>query len=772
MNYGICIPQKNLGTQHVKKEEYIKECAIHLSINAIAMCDIEGKLTYVNPSFLKIWGYNNSNEILGMSLIDLFEKEKVTKEIVTSLMNNGYWNGELVGFKKDNSLFDVILSASLFNDKSDNPTGIMATFLDISDQKQMKKKIQESHERYRAIFEQVGDAIVIFDSENQNFVDFNNKAHENLGYTREEFKKLKLSDIEIIESEKEIKKHINRIKKEGEDEFETKHKTKNGEIRDIFVKVRSIYFHEKQHIVSIWSDITERKKAEKQLQDSRDKYERLYQFMEDGFLRTDHNGNITMANRAIARMFGYNSTGEMIGLNMTTLYANPNDRTLMVQKLKEKGILRNYTIRLKTKDGHCFWTMSNIKLFEDENGNFKGTEGLIRDITQLKEAEEKIKLAKTQAENANLAKTQFLTNMSHEIRTPMNSIIGFSQILLEESRKDSLPENFLQYLENINESGKHLLSLINDILDFSRIEAGRIELIKEDFNLRDLVQQITVSYEFQAFQKGVIFTSYIDPLLHEYIHADKGKLTQILMNILGNAIKFTPKNKKIKFTVVGDKENITFTVTDQGIGIPEERQKVIFDPFEQAKPTINREYGGTGLGLAISRKLVEIMGGTISLLSNEKEGTRVSITIPQKEGVCNPTEQDPCCLDNQFSKNSKVLVVEDNLLNQQLIKVLLKNIGIEPYFADDGHSGIEKILEIKPDLVLMDIQMPGINGIETTKRIRQLPEFIKTPVIALSADAFTEQQQRALEAGMNDYLTKPIELDKLVAVLNKFLAMA
>lgn len=288
-----------------------------------------------------------------------------------------------------------------------------------------------------------------------------------------------------------------------------------------------------------------------------------------------------------------------------------------------------------------------------------------------------------------------------------------------------------------------------------------------------MIKNLIDSHKIQASQKGIIFTHEIDNELPSNIHCDKEKLNQILINLISNAIKFTPANKKINFKVIKDNETIVFMIIDQGIGVAKDKQKIIFEPFRQADGSTTRRFGGIGLGLSIAKKLIELSGGTISMQSQEGVGTSFKITLPLEQTKSSAIEEKDANLENNdFSKKSVVLVVEDEPINQVLMEALFEAIGLKPYFADSGEEGIEKTLELKPNLILMDIHLPGIDGIETTEQIRKNPQFKETPIVALSADAFTEQQQKAKKAGMNDYLTKPIEFDKLVVVLKKYLPAA
>ncbi|MBF0288979.1 MAG: response regulator [SAR324 cluster bacterium] len=443
----------------------------------------------------------------------------------------------------------------------------------------------------------------------------------------------------------------------------------------------------------------------------------------------------------------------------------------------DSRVLINKVKTFVNLDQHQKERIGALKIQQLLNNNLlETTSNLQEEITKREKAENELIIAKEQAEKANQAKSAFLANLTHDIRTPLGAIIGFNQILMEKSKALSLPEEFLKFQQNIQTSSQSLLEMINNFLDISKIEAGKMAISIESFNLKNLVQEIFDTHTLQALQKGVLLHQEISPLLPSVVCSDKSKITQILHNLLGNAIKFTPAKKNVTLKVMGKKDEVAFMVIDEGMGISEERKQAIFEPFEQQDETIVHHYGGTGLGLTITKTLTEILGGNISVISRPDHGSTFSVILPITES-CRPEEEKQLSdlKDLSFSSDNLILVVDDNQMNQMLIKALFRGMGLEIQQADNGETAVAKVLEFKannvlPNVIFMDMQMPGIDGLEATRQIRQHPGCQDIPIVALSADAFAERKQAAEAVGIKEYLTKPIDVEKLNMVLRRYLS--
>ena len=383
----------------------------------------------------------------------------------------------------------------------------------------------------------------------------------------------------------------------------------------------------------------------------------------------------------------------------------------------------------------------------------------------LEEKNQELELAKTKAEKANKARADFLSTVSHELRTPLNAINGITHLLLEEHPKASQ----LDYLNSLKFSGNYLLTFINEILEINRIESEAIEVEQLSFNLKELTENLQNSLKELAIINNNRFSIQLDPAMPNQVVSDPTKLSQILLNLINNALKFT-KNGEVHVTtkvlqLEGDNINIEFKVADTGIGIPEDKLESVFDSFSQGSIEINRKYGGTGLGLSIVKRLIEILGGTITLESQVGKGSTFTVVLPFRLSKEDDVPQNQFTYNDHVFKNKKVLLIEDNKINQMITKKMVENKAMICEVIDNGEDAIQSVKNNRYDLVLMDVHLPGINGTIATQTIRTFDT--QTKIIALTAISLNENREMLLSFGMNDVITKPFNPEEFYHIICK-----
>ncbi len=401
--------------------------------------------------------------------------------------------------------------------------------------------------------------------------------------------------------------------------------------------------------------------------------------------------------------------------------------------------------------------------FYDEDGNVIGIVGTSDDITEQKETEIKLKKAIDEANAANLSKSTFLSNMSHEIRTPMNAILGYSQLLQDD---DNLTKTQQENLKTINRSGEHLLELINDILDMSKIEAGRVTLKETNFSFRELLKEVEQLFKLKAEQKNIEFSFKLDGKIPKAIVADESKVKQVIINLIGNALKFTSTGF-VKVTVETAANNLMFVkVKDSGKGILKEEQETVFKPFEQAqKGAIVK--GGTGLGLAISKKLANLMEGDIEVESEFNQGSEFIFSFKYIEGEESTLVENVEMLKVEAlsleMKGYKVAIVDDRFENRDILYKKLNPLGFITRMAENGLEAVELYKEWKPDMILMDVVMPIMNGVEATRQILNIAGNHDVKIFVVSASALESEQKKIMELGATIFIKKPVIFDELLA---------
>lgn len=649
----------------------------------------------------------------------------------------------------------------------ENSTYVMISVSDISNRKRTIDNLAERERRFKALVKNSSDIIAVIDKDHKiSYVSDSIKKY--LHYEIENVINTKISSLVAKSDQDSFSKFINGL-------IENENKTINQEFQLISKDQFQLYFYISGQnklsnpsiagIILNARDITDRKYSDEMIYRMSRQNELILETAGEGIFGLNPKGMITFINPFAAKLLKYKEE-EIIAEHYSILLPDTVKNDFYFEK---DNVNKCNNFYFKTKEEELLPVEFFASPIKDKNIT-TGYVVTFNDITQRIQFEEDLKMAKNEAEQANAAKSNFLAQMSHEIRTPMNSIIGFLELLFFTDLTDQQKE----YIQIVIESAKHLLQIINDILDFSKIEKGKLELENLPFSPETFFKNTHQLLSSRASEKNIKYSLKISKNIPCTL-GDPFRLKQILTNLAGNAIKFTPPNGEIetiinKISESEDSVELKFCIKDNGIGIPKEKQRIIFNSFTQTDNSVSREFGGTGLGLSISSTLVKLMGGLLELESTPKAGSSFFFTLNLKKSTSLPEESD--VIGNEVHDFSdlqlSVLVAEDSENNRKVIDLMLKKLGIIPDFALDGNEALDKYKNGNYDIIFMDGNMPHCDGFQSSRKIRQYESennISPIKIIALTAKALKGDRDLFIDAGMDDYITKPVSIFTINKIL-------
>lgn len=791
--------------EQTKEKDRLQTAALSHTANAIVIANTQGIIVWVNEAWCRHTGFSvrqalgNKTSILNSG----YHTKAFFAQLWETILSGNVWQGEIINKRADNEVYAEDATITPLLDDYGNITHFIGVSKDITERKDMEDKLRESEEKFRSIIENANDGIYLRDLEgtitfaNEKFARIHGyPLNEIIGRKSWEF--LHPDDLEKIQREGEL----DRVQQGDFTEGEERGLTKSGAV--IYLDIRTAPLVVDKKVIGIFGiirDITKRKEYAEQIRASEERFKSTANLLPQPIWETNVKGYYTYTNKAGFEQFGYTENELNNKVFFTDLIA-PKQRK---KALKEFGdafkkcepLVREYICIRKNGSFFPALIYSDIILKE---GKAIGMRGITVDITDLKNIQEKLfesqqdllvqnarfeKLneelvqtnkeliqAKEMAEYAEQAQSNFLSTMSHEIRTPMNAVVGLTNILLTENPGSHQIKN----LKTLKFSSQNLLSIINNILDFNKLESGNVIIEKIDFNIQDVFDGIYFSMQPLAKHKDIDLQFIISKDVPLQLVGDSTRLIQIINNLVSNCIKFTNKGSvKARVTTVRKYKRevwLHFDIEDTGIGIAADNIEKIFDAFKQAEESTARIYGGTGLGLPIVKKLLELQDSSIQVESELGVGTSFRFTLKYQIGEENTVSDDLIKLEkeNNSLNSVQVLVVEDNKVNQIVVSQFLTRWGCNFDIADNGIRALEKMKERAYQLILMDLQMPELDGYETTKIIRQNERKTKQhiPIVALSASALMEIRAKTKKIGMDGFVTKPFMPDQLFNTIKHF----
>lgn len=778
---------KNHKKRNLEVKEFIAEqkilskyslSLIEASLDPLVTINTEGKITDMNEATVTITGIQR-DKLIGSDFFDYFTEPQKAREVYQKVFAKGsVADSPLTLRHKEGKLTDVLFNGSVYKDDFGNVLGVVIVARDIAEQK------------WALDLQKANKELAFQNNEKQKRADELSIANEELAFQNDEKEKraneLSIANKELAYQNDEKENRAAELIIANE-ELAYQNIEKGNRAAELILANEEMAFQ---------NDEKEKRKIENEelealsnsLKIASEYSLSLIEASRDPLFTISPKGKITDTNEASARVTGVTKK-QLIGSDFFDYFTNSVKAREGYKEVFSEGFVVDYPLTIM--DEKFTEVLFNGSVYKDEQGNVLGAVMVARDITEQKRIEREFIEAKifaelattiaeeekNKAQNATIiaeeavkSKQQFLSNMSHEIRTPMNAIIGFTKVVL----KTDLTVKQKEYLNAIKISGDALIVLINDILDLAKVDAGKMQFEQIPFKLRSSIAAMLHLFESKIQEKNLKLIREFDPAIPEVLVGDPVRLHQIILNLISNAVKFTSKGKITVIVKLIEEDDVKvileFAISDTGIGISESKIETVFENFQQATSGTSRLYGGTGLGLAIVKQLVEPQGGSIKVESIVKEGSTFSFRLPfLKTKAEAQTELEILELDNDI-KNLKVLVVEDMALNQLLMKTVLDDFGFERDIAENGKIAIEKLENNTYDIILMDLQMPEMNGFDATEYIRNTMK-LTIPIIALTADVTTVDLEKCKAVGMNDYLAKPIDerllYSKIVSLIKK-----
>jgi PAS domain S-box-containing protein len=738
-----------------------------------------GAITFWNRGAEQTYGWPREVAI-GQRCHDLLHTQfpLPLEAIEAALLNQGFWEGELVHTTRDGQQITVASRWALQRDRHNQPVKILEINNDIT----QHKRVEDEHLRLAAIVESSDDGIIGL-SLDGTVTSWNQGAEKIYGFSAEEMIGQSVQLLQAPDRVDEENAIIARIK-QGErlEHYETLRRHKSGSLFDVSLTISPIQntAGEVVGISKIARDITERKQAEAERNQAQDALARelrrsqaLFRASFDGIVVLDQQGYVVEANESYARMLG-RTLEETLTLHITDWDAQWSPAELDQIVTTQRFVDRTFETVHRRKDGSTYEveiTVSDVAL-EDEILQLC----ICRDITQRKHAEEQLRISNERMSlaNAELAraarlKDEFLASMSHELRTPLNAILGLSEALIEEIF-GPLNDEQREHLATIEQSGQHLLALINDILDLSKVESGRMDLEITSVPVQEFCNSCLSFVKQQAHQKRINLDCRIDPELVE-IDLDERRIRQVLVNLLSNAVKFTPENGTIQLQVRGDAfhETLEFSVTDTGIGIAPEHLDKLFQPFMQIDSALSRRYSGTGLGLALVRRITELHGGSVTLDSQEGKGSRFTVSLPWQSSTPEESEPEPAPADllSRQLELQKVLIIEDSASAANQLVRYLKELNIQALVHPKAEGTTALVQRYQPDIIILDILLPDQSGWNILANLKANTATQSIPVVVVSV---VDEQLQSLAMGAVAYLLKPFTRQQFHQTLQRIIA--